>query len=54
MLEYKGQRDAAELITNAAGKTIRNKMVTIGFYNLMKEGTLLKTSEFGDAVIKNL
>ena len=54
MLEYKRQRDAAELITNAAGKTIRNKMVTIGFYNLMKEGTLLKTSEFADAVIKNL
>jgi isocitrate dehydrogenase len=54
MLEYMGWRDAAEMITNAIGKTIRNKTVTIDFYNLMKEGTLLKTSEFGDAVIKNL
>ncbi len=54
MLEYMGWRDAAELITNAVGKTIRNKTVTIDFYNLMKEGTLLKTSEFGDAIIKNL
>ena len=54
MLEYMGWRDAAEMITNAVGKTIRNKTVTIDFYNLMKEGTLLKTSEFGDAVIANL
>ena len=54
MLEYMGWRDAAELITNSVGKTIRNKMVTIDFYNLLKEGTLLKTSEFADAVIKNL
>lgn len=54
MLEYMGWRDAAEIITNAVGKTIRNKTVTIDFYNLMKGGTLLKTSEFGDAVIKNL
>ncbi|MEO6844645.1 MAG: NADP-dependent isocitrate dehydrogenase, partial [Ginsengibacter sp.] len=54
MFEYMGWRDAAEMITNAIGKTIRKKTVTIDFYNLMKGGTLLKTSEFGDAVIKNL
>ena len=54
MLEYMGWRDAAEMITNAVGKTIRKKTVTIDFYNLMKGGTLLKTSEFGNAVIKNL
>lgn len=54
MLEYMGWRDAAEMITNAVGKTIRNKTVTVDFYNLMKGGTLLKTSEFGDEIIKNL
>lgn len=54
MLEYLGWRDAAEMITNAVGKTIRNKTVTIDFYNLMKGGTLLTTSEFGDEIIKNL
>jgi len=54
MLEYMGWRDAAELITNSVGKTIRNKTVTIDFYNLMKEGTLLKTSEFGDELVRNL
>ena len=54
MLEYMGWREAADLITHAVGKTIRSKKVTIDFYNLMKEATLLKTNEFGDEVIKNL
>src|SRR6476469_631425 len=54
MLEYMGWRDAADLITNSVGKTIRNKTVTIDFYNLMKDATLLKTSEFADSIIKNL
>jgi isocitrate dehydrogenase len=54
MLEYMGWRDAAEKITNAVGKTIRSKKVTIDFYNLMKDATLLKTSEFADEIIKNL
>ena len=54
MMEYMGWRDAAELITNAVGKTIRSKKVTIDFHNLMENATLLKTSEFGDEIIKNL
>jgi isocitrate dehydrogenase len=54
MLEYMGWKDAAELITIAVGKAIRNKKVTIDFYNLMKEATLLKTSEFADEVIRNM
>ena len=54
MLEYMGWRDAAESITFAISKTIRNKTVTIDFYNLMKEATLLKTGEFADEVIRNL
>ena len=54
MLEYMGWKEAANLITYAIAKTIYNKTVTIDFYNLLKEGTLLKTSEFGDAVVSNL
>jgi len=54
MLEYMGWRDAAELITHAIGKTIRSKKVTIDFHNLMEHATLLKTSEFGDEIIRNL
>ncbi len=54
LFEYIGWRDVAESITAAIARTIRNKTVTIDFYNLMKEGKLLKTSEFADAVIGNL
>lgn len=54
MLEYMGWKEAADLITNGLGKTIRSKKVTIDFYNLMKDATLLKTSEFADEIIKNL
>jgi isocitrate dehydrogenase len=54
MLEYMGWKDAAELITTAVGRTIKNKTVTIDFYNLMKEATLLKTSEFADEVVRNM
>ena len=54
MLDYITWKEAGELITNGVGKTIRNKRVTIDFYNLMKDATLLKTSEFADEVIKNL
>ena len=54
MLEYMGWRDAAEMINNAVGKTIRSKKVTIDFHKLMEGATLLKTSEFGDEVIRNL
>ena len=54
MLEYMGWKEAANLISYAIAKTIYKKTVTIDFYNLLKEGTLLKTSEFGDAVVGNL
>jgi isocitrate dehydrogenase len=54
MLDYMNWKEAGELITNGLGKTIRNRKVTIDFYNLMKDATLLKTSEFADEVIKNL
>lgn len=54
LLDYMNWKEAGELITNGIGKTIRSRKVTIDFYNLMKDATLLKTSEFADEVIKNL
>ena len=54
LLDYMNWKEAGDLITNGIGKTIKNKKVTIDFYNLMKDATLLKTSEFADEVIKNL
>lgn len=54
MFEYMGWRDVAENITHAVGKTIRNKTVTVDFFNLMSDAKLLSTSEFGDAIIRHL
>ena len=54
MLDYMNWKDAGELVTNGIAKTIKSRKVTIDFYNLMKDATLLKTSEFADEVIKNL
>lgn len=54
MLEYIGWREPAERITQALGVAIRNKTVTVDFFNLMKDATLLSTSEFGDEIIRHL
>lgn len=54
MLDYMGWNEAGKLITDAISKTIAQKTVTIDFYNLMEEATLVKTSEFADKLIANL
>ncbi len=54
MLEYMGWNEAAELISSALQATIMRKQVTIDFYNLMSGATLLKTTEFGEAIIENM
>lgn len=53
MLEYMGWNEAATLIEEALATTIKRKRVTIDFFNLMHDATLLKTSEFADDIIKN-
>jgi isocitrate dehydrogenase len=54
MLEYMGWNEAGELITNAIGRAIKSKHVTIDFHQLMEHATLLKTNEFADELIRNL
>ena len=54
MLRHLGWNEAADLIVAAMGKTIGQKTVTYDFERLMDNATLLKTSEFGDALIKNM
>lgn len=54
LLDYIGWKEAATLITDALQATIMRKTVTIDFYNLMTGATLLKTSEFGEAIIENM
>lgn len=53
MLQYIGWNEAADLIVQALSKAISSKRITIDFYNLMDDATLLSTSEFADEIIKN-
>ena len=54
MLQYIGWNEAADCILNGLKTTIMRKRVTIDFYNLMHDATLLKTSEFAQEIIKNI
>ncbi len=54
MLEYMGWTEAARAIEKAMAEAIMRKRVTVDFYNLMHDATLLKTSEFALEIIKNL
>ncbi|MBE3595623.1 MAG: NADP-dependent isocitrate dehydrogenase [Hydrogenibacillus sp.] len=54
MLRYMGWHEAADLIIEAMGKTIGQKIVTYDFARLMDGATEVKTSEFGNALIRNM
>ena len=54
MLRFMGWTEAADLIIDGLSKTINNKTVTYDFERLMHDATLLKCSEFGKAIIKNM
>jgi isocitrate dehydrogenase len=54
MLRYLGWPEAADLIVRSLEKTIAQKRVTYDFERLMPGSTLLKTSEFGKAMVDNM
>ena len=54
MLRYLGWVDAADLIIKGLSKTIKNKTVTYDFERLMTGASLVKCSEFGEAIIDNM
>jgi isocitrate dehydrogenase len=54
MLRHLGWNEAADLILNSTSKTIGQKRVTYDFHRLMDGATLLKCSEFGNALIENM
>ena len=54
MLRYMGWNEAADLIIGAMNKTIGQKIVTYDFARLMDDATEVKTSEFGNALIRNI
>ena len=54
MFDYLGWGEAAACIYKSLEKTILEKKVTYDFHRLMDGAHLLKTSEFGDALIANI
>ena len=54
MFRHMGWTEAADLILSGISRAIKNKTVTYDFHRLMDKATLLKCSEFGDAIIKNM
>ena len=54
MFRYMGWNEAADLIVHGMEGAIAAKTVTYDFHRLMDNAKLLKTSEFGDAVIQHM
>lgn len=54
MFEHLGWLEAAQLIYKGLEKSIAQKRVTYDFERQMSGATLLKCSEFGDEIIKNM
>lgn len=54
MFRYMDWNEAADLILKGMEGAIAAKTVTYDFHRLMDNATLLKTSEFGDAIIKHM
>ncbi len=54
MFRYMGWDEAADLIITSLERTIAQKRVTYDFERLMDGATLLKTSEFGEAMVENM
>ena len=52
MLRYLGWNEAADLIIRSIEQAVVNKQVTFDLHRLMENATLLKTSEFADALIQ--
>jgi isocitrate dehydrogenase len=53
MFEYLGWQEVADVITNGLTKTFAQKRVTYDFARQMEGATLLKCSEFAQAVTDN-
>tara|TARA_Y100001970_G_scaffold293772_1_gene443071 strand:+ start:2185 stop:3444 length:1260 start_codon:yes stop_codon:yes gene_type:complete len=54
MLRYMGWTEAADLVIKGLSDTIKNKTVTYDFERLMSGASLVKCSEFAEAIIDNM
>ncbi|MCL4803933.1 MAG: isocitrate dehydrogenase (NADP(+)) [Anaerolineae bacterium] len=54
MLEYMGWNEAAELVVEAMGKTIRDKVVTYDLHRQIEGATKVSCSGFARAIVENM
>ncbi len=54
MFRHMGWTEVADMIISSVEKTIGQKKVTYDFHRLMEGATLLKCSEFGEALVSNM
>jgi len=54
MLEYLGWDEAAELVWEGMSRAIQEKRVTYDLHRQMEGATLLKTSQFAEAIVQNM
>jgi isocitrate dehydrogenase len=54
MLRWLGWREAGDAIESALARTIEQKRVTYDLERQMEGATLLRTSEFADAILGNI
>jgi isocitrate dehydrogenase len=54
MLRYLGWNEAADLVVRGLERTIAERRVTYDFHRLMEGATLLRTSEFAEALVANM
>lgn len=54
MLDYLGWKEAADLIVKAMEKTVSEKKVTYDLHRQLEGATLLKCSEFAEAIVSNM
>ena len=54
MFRYLGWNEVSDMIISSIDKTLSKKLVTYDFERQMNGATLLKCSEFGEALIDNM
>ena len=54
MLEYMGWNEAADLVVEAMGKTIQDKVVTYDLHRQIEGATKVSSSAFGRAIVANM
>jgi isocitrate dehydrogenase len=54
MLQYMGWTEAADLIVEAMTQSVQNKSVTYDLHRQIEGATLLKCSEYGQAIVDNM